>query len=505
MAQLTIGIDISDDLLSGVVVAGKGKDCQVVSCASVVLGEEVTVGDALPVLLEQLQWPGGRCVSGLPLSNFSLRNLVLPFKDSKKIEQILPFELEEHLLAPVDEQIIATTVTGETDDGSNLLIASVEKNILQHHLAAFLASDLDPDIVTPSSFALADRLRRIASCGTDFILLYGDISSMTMVICHQSAIVFMRRLSYPERIFHDAVFSFNGEQVHGADSDSTEAVVNGLCVDIQRSIDFFCFTTGLEINPEQVVLAGPMQTIPGFQDTMEHDLNLRVRICDLAETGSVNISSNIGENWQPQVYDRPLALALLGSGRQVSFNFRKDEFAPKRRLIRSKRQIMAIAGAAGLVLILSLGYLFLDYQYLKKTNDTQASQMKEIFKKSFPDVTRIVEPLAQMRGKLAEAQTATVSMPLFKPEKRVLAILSDISSRVPASISMHVSRLVIDQDSVRIKGTTDAFNNVNTIKNLLTKSARYAEVNIVSATKGKGKGKAGIRFEIRLLLDTGEE
>ncbi len=503
MAQLTIGIDISDDLLSGVIVAGKGKDCQVVACASTVLEEEATVTQALPVLLEHLQWSGGRCISGLPLSNFSLRNLVLPFKDSNKIEQILPFELEEHLLTPVDEQVIATAITGETDDGSNLLVAAVEKDVLLQHLDAFQASNLDPDIVSPSSFVLADRLRRVGCCGSDFILLYGDITSMTMVICHQNTIVFMRRLSYPEKIFHDAVFSFSGNSIQGVADDSVKDIVNGLCVDVLRSIDFFCLTTGLEINPQQVALAGPMQTIPGFRDTMEHELDLEVKVCNLAETGCVNLSREIGESWQPQVYDRPLAIALLGTSRQMPFNFRKDEFAPKRRLIRSRRQIIALAGTAGLLLTLFLGYLLLDYQHLKKKNDNLANRIEQIFRKSFPEVTRIVEPQAQMRAKLAEVETSTVSMPLFNQDKRVLVILADISSRVPASISMHVSRLVIDQDSVKIKGTTDAFNNVNTIKNLLSKSAQYAEVNIVSATKGKGKD--GIRFEIRLLLDMGEE
>ena len=89
-------------------------------------------------------------------------------------------------------------------------------------------------------------------------------------------------------------------------------------------------------------------------------------------------------------------------------------------------------------------------------------------------------------------------MPLFTREKRILAILADISTLVPADVSLHVSRMLIDQDSVKIKGTTDAFNNVNTIKNLLARSPRFSEVTIVSATKAKDKNI--IRFEINLQL-----
>jgi len=498
MAQLTLGVDISDDLLSAVVVAGKGKDRQVVACASVALEEHDDIPDVLPVLLDQLQWQDGDCVSGLPLSYFSLRNLVLPFTNEKKIQQILPFELEEHLLVPVDEQIIATTVTGQSDDGTHLLVAAVEKNTLRQLLDTFQARNLDPDIVCPSSFAMADRLRREGSCGRDFLLLYGDMGSMTMVICHQGEIVFMRRLSYPEKVFTDAIFSFEGDGVKVADRDAADAAVRGLCGVVQRSIDYFCFTRRVKINPDHVILAGPMQLAGGFQEQIEHELGLPSKICDMVQAGIVALDGSVSESWQPAVYDRALALALQGGSKHVPLDFRKDEFVTKRHLLGSRRQTMGLALAAGGLFAVLFGYLFVDYQSLKNKHDRLAGEIEHVFKTSFPGVTRIVDPLAQMRSKLQEVQAPTVSMPLFTQEKRILAILADISTRIPATISMHVSRLVIDQDSVRVKGTTDAFNNVNTIKTLLAKSARFFEVNIVSATKTKDKDV--IRFEIRLLL-----
>ena len=177
MAQLTLGIDISDDLLSAVVVAGRGKDRQVLACESVTIEEHDNIPEMLPVLLEKLGWQGGRSVSGLPLSYFSLRNLILPFTNEKKIQEILPFELEEHLLVPVGEQIFATTISDKSDDGSRLLVAAVDKGILRSHLDAFQNNNLDPDIVCPSSFALADRLCSAGSDGQDFLLLYGDMGS----------------------------------------------------------------------------------------------------------------------------------------------------------------------------------------------------------------------------------------------------------------------------------------------------------------------------------------
>jgi general secretion pathway protein L len=502
MAQQTIGIDISDDLLSAVIVAGRGKDARVLSCASTVLAEHTTVADELPQLMEQLQWQDGHCVSGLSLFWFSLRNLFLPFSDEKKVQQILPFELEEQLLSPVDEQIIATSVTGKDETGCQLLVAAVEKETIGQYLDIFQAQGLDPDQVFPASFVLAEYLCRTGFEGDDFLLLYCDMGSMTIVICHQGAIPFMRRLSYPEKVFTDTIFSFDGSRIIVSDRQAADEAIAGLCRVVRKSIDYFCLQHDLEIVPNHVVLAGPMSLGEGFKEKIEIELAMGAKICDLVQAGSATLSAEVTGQWQPAVYDRSLSLALQGGARGGKFNFRRDQFAAPRYLLRSKKQAIGLALAVAFLLLTVYGYLFIDYQFLKKRHDGLNQRMEQVFIKTFPGASPGKDPLMYMRSRMKGTDTVAVSMPLFTGEKRVLAILADISSLIPASIEIHVVRLVIDQDSVRIKGTTDAFNNVNTIKSLLTKSVRFSEVTIVSAAKAKEKGT--IRFELRLQLEPGE-
>lgn len=499
MAQRTIGIDISEDLISGVVVSGKGRDVRVVDCATVAFVEQSEVAGKLLLLLEQLDWQGGRCISGVSLSLFSLRNLSLPFTSEKKIGQILPFELEEHLLMPVSEQIFGAVTTSQGEDGSRVFVAAIEKRILQEHLQALKSSGLDPEKICMSGYALADYICATGHEGTDFLLLYGDISSMTLVVCHQKKIVFMRRLPYSEKVFTDTVFSFNGREIKVSDQGAADSAVHDLCTLIQRSIECFAMQADMDVKPAHIILGGPMQLARGFQDQLKRELGLPCKACNLGQAGAAVIGKNIAEQWVPALYDRALALALQGEGKKPAFDFRKDEFALPARLLGSRKQAVSLALAAGLILAACLGYLFFDYKSLQNRHGQLVLQMKQVFKASFPDAARIVDPLAQMRSKLQEVQAPTVSMPLYTQEQRVLAILADISSRVPPSLSMHVTRMVIDEDSIKIKGTTDAFNNVNTIKKLLSKSQRYVEVAIVSATKSKEKN--GVRFEIRLQLE----
>jgi len=503
MARLSFGIDISDDLLSGVAVAGNGKEAKAVSCAFCRLDEENKLAEQLPLLLEELQWPQkGHCDIGLSLSELSLRNITLPFADNKKIEQILPFELDEQLLLPVDRQIIATNATTANKEGgeTQLMTAALEKKTLSQYLSLFHEQGLEPDRVSPADFVLAERLTGSDRETENFLLLSCELSAAAMTVIHQGAVVCMRHLAYPSEVFTEAIFSFDGREVHTDDSDAAALVVSRVCQAVEHSMNLFRYQFSLNLQPDYILLTGPMPLGQGFQEKIEAEIGLPVKISNLIQAGTGTLSANIAGQWKPEIFDRPLALALQAwSGKKTAaFNFRKNEFAPPHYLLRSKKQLVGAAVTVGVLFLLSLGYLFIDARQLEKKHDNLSARMVEVFKTSFPGIKPSGDPLLHMRSKLQGMDTVSVSMPIFREEKRVLFILYDISDRIPTSLDLHVTRLIVNQDSVELTGTTDAFKNVNTIKSLLAESDRYSDVNIVSATNGK-EGE-GIRFEIKLQL-----
>jgi general secretion pathway protein L len=58
--------------------------------------------------------------------------------------------------------------------------------------------------------------------------------------------------------------------------------------------------------------------------------------------------------------------------------------------------------------------------------------------------------------------------------------------------------MVVDQEGIQIRGTTDTFNTVDSIKKGLESSQIYRDVVIASANLDKS-GK-GVRFEIKMDL-----
>ena len=77
-----------------------------------------------------------------------------------------------------------------------------------------------------------------------------------------------------------------------------------------------------------------------------------------------------------------------------------------------------------------------------------------------------------------------------------LEIINDISSRIPGDLNIQVDRMVVAQDGVQIRGTTDTFNTVDSIKKGLESSDMYRDVIIASANLDQS-GK-GVRFEIKM-------
>ncbi|MCI5149634.1 MAG: hypothetical protein D3916_09650, partial [Candidatus Electrothrix sp. MAN1_4] len=331
--NLFFGIDISDDLLTGVTVSRNGKESKAVSCAFYQLDEEKQLSKQLPLLLEELQYSGnGLCDIGLGLSQLSLRNITLPFTESKKIEQILPFELDEQLLLPADQQIIATntTVVDKEKGETRLVAAALEKKKLAHSLSLLREQGLEPNKICPADFVLAQTLTQTNQESENFIVLSCSISAATIAVVQHGAVAFMREIPYPTEIFTESLFFFDGKEIHTQSPDTAEQAVNQLCRTVEQNIDIFSYQFSNNLQPDYILLTGSMLLGQGFQEKISSEIGLPVKQSNLVQSDTVSLAADIAGQWQPELFDRPLALALQAAKvgkKNTAFNFRKGEFA----------------------------------------------------------------------------------------------------------------------------------------------------------------------------------
>ena len=502
MGKKSLGIDICDGQIIGVALEQHGNSSRVTACLSLPLSEHVDIAQQVRLLCEQLNWREGACVCGLPLSVLSIRNFALPFRDIRKIAQALPFELEEQLIVPVDTLITDFFPSETTDSGCMVVAFAVEKTFLGSLLDG-LRGVADPDTLTPAVVPLAAQVINHNRENKNLLLLYADLHSITMALIIGEHPLFYRRLSYPEQMILQPPFLMENGQVVVADMAAIEQCIHHFCGSIERSLDYFHLERATESRPEGVVLTGPLAELENMAEMIASSLHLPVEKLDLLSANKITYSDDALTPWQSQRFDQAVSLALLGFGKKAGINFRKESFAKKRTIFSSRRQLAGAVAAVAFVAVCLFGYIWNDYRLLQNRDKVLRDELTTLFKQTFPKVTKVHEPYAEMKAALKNVQGPEAPTPLFATDKRVLGLLADISARIPETIALRVSRLSIEREFILIKGTTDTFNMVELIKNSLSASPRYRTVQIVSATADKEKKNSIIRFEIQLQLGGG--
>lgn len=501
MATQILGLQIQHDLLTAVLLEQRGGGRRIIAWGSCRLADNSARIDQVQLLLEELNWHGGRCVVGLPLSIVCLRNVIIPFTDRKKIDQVLPMELEDQLILSAGEQMIDSLFIDATENGSHLLVGTVEKAYLQQLTATLHSCSLHPQVMIPTVVALAGQCMASGAFKNNVLLVYVEMHGVSICVWQDEQILLLRRFGYPELLF--SVQDQAGDQDGYAiiDREKAQEIFSRLCSEILLTIEYFSQNTGLTAPPEQIATSGLLQDDSWWSLLLTVEFGIPVLSVDLLTSCSVAVTGQKTQTWDPELYTSALALALSAQGKKQvtdTLNFFPGTLAGSAASLLSKKVLISASSICFLFLALVVAYLWGDYRSLAKQDAALKSQMRALFQQTFPDITRVVDPQLQMQAKLREVQAPDVAIPLFTGNKRVLNILADISSRIPRQLKLHVSRLVIDQEFVMVKGTTEAFNNVDVIKNSLASSSLYAAVKIVSATADKTKGQ--IRFELKLQL-----
>src|SRR5918992_1449631 len=124
MMKSVVGVDLGSTALKVVELRGTWKGFEVVKAAERRLPAEnggscppEQVAQALSELLSAHAIKPARVVSAIPAHATFVRNLMLPFRDPRKIREVLKFELEPHIPYPVEDVIVDFAKIRDTDAG----------------------------------------------------------------------------------------------------------------------------------------------------------------------------------------------------------------------------------------------------------------------------------------------------------------------------------------------------------------------------------------------------
>ena len=494
--QKILGLDISSDSVAAVQVKGGLKGHHVTACGHIMIEEAGGLEEALKRLIEEVGPDADVCVSSIPAEYVSYRNIRMPFRDKKKVSQTILFELETMVPFPVEDLVVDFTML-EGRDQSEILAASVKRTYISEYLAHLQTNGIDPTVLDISSVPTVCWLLKQPGTPDRGLLLSIGRNRNTMVLYNKRRVALVRTFPFNGETITRAVLNgTNGEHTDSKATEQIELSLESFCTEVQNTFHAFEWQTGKAFHPERIFVTGTGAFYPDTEKILNRFFDLPVERVDLTKDPRVNMEENIAQAWDPGLMDSAFALAVRETKKGLGFNFRKDEFEVKKQHLVYKKEFLK--GAVFLMVVLSLLTLNLgvDYYFLKKRHGALGQQITEVFTQAFPDVKRIVDPIQQMNVRINELKKSASLIPGVSAKGKVLDLLMDISLRAPESVDLHVTRIVVDPDAVLIRGETDTFNTVDTIKKGLEPSPYFSVVTISSANLDRS-GKR-VRFEMKL-------
>lgn len=484
MNKQVLGLYIGDESIAGVVIEQQGRHGKLVAFASISFNEGGPLSTPLDSFFDRLQWQGGECICGFSLAFTSVRNLELPFADRKNIAQALPFELDDQLIHSSDELITDFSILNTEENSSQILAFAVEKALLAGILDQARRHGVDPVVVVPAAVSVADAIGR--RLGKEAVMImHGGANGVELILLGNGGCRACRYLPY-------ALQNTSNQELDVLPVEAFRVVGAGTLQTLG-----FAHAMGMAADTvDRVIITGALASSRTGCDELSTLLGIRVETIDINSLLDIDPGELTEESLRDPVYSPALCLALHSSGRKAPYNFRQGNFAYRSSLLASRKQVMAAATAATVLVSAIAGFFLVDHSRLTAENNRLQERMEQLYRSQFPSITRVQDPYVQMQVALREVQATETEVPIYAGKQQMLDVLADISARIPERVTLQVSRLVADHKGVRMRGVTETFNNVNEIKGMLSRSPRYSAVKIVSATADAKTKK--IRFELQL-------
>lgn len=499
-----LGLDIGPRQIKAVKIEA-GRRVRIVALEIIDFGQYDSMEAALNEIGER-NLVSGACITSIHPHRLSLRNISMPFRDERKIRQTIAFELEPVIPFAIEEAVIdfiAATDAQDPQAPAAVIAAVAPKAAVRERIQLIEKHVPEVSVIDMDAFPLAARLVKAGLSDCALLVDIGAEKSAGFLL-DGGRIRSIRSYDFGGDTLTRIIADMEGISPAEAEQKKTagdflpakeamEKACGDFACEIKATLDMLQ-RSGQAAGPVKVMLTGGGALFPGIKKAFEDVLAVPAVFADLTEADDFEIDPGLSEAWGLQ-FNNALALALRGMKKAAGLDFRRGEFELKKHALKLKRDlrwaaIMIAASICALVIDQGLGF-YLDYVKLRNLKST----INTVFQASCPDVTKIVDPVQQLKTKIAESRkiSAGGSGVLF------LDLLKDISATVPQSTGFLITSLSYDGERIDIKAETASFDTAEEVKKGLAGSRYFTNVNIGSAnmTKQSGKVEIGIRMDVK--------
>lgn len=419
--------------------------------------------------------------STLPGDQVSFRQLEFPRAAAKRLDQIIPFELDGELPFELETLVIHHRVMDRTADKLQILAAATQHERVADLLSELSTQGINPREVVPAPLCLVELARMTAPEGTAAVVdvghgrtditisVEGEFKSARTVSFggRDVTTALARAFGAPEEVAlewkHSETYLYEGdrEQLEGDSRIAADAVAetaDRLVRELRQTLVAHELDTGGSV--DKLVLCGGGSRLGGLPEYLSDRLGLPVERFDVPP-------DTIGGADEADVVAgaKALALAIHGAAhRSRRINLRQADLAFEGEA-RAGAGVMVYALVAVLLIMLAWGFsAYARHASLSSQDEAQhealVSRTKRLLGRELDSFDMLERLMSQ------STKTKTAESPI--PERDAFDVVEAISERIPEKINHEIDTLDIRSGRVQIQGRVDQRRDADEIESALS-------------------------------------
>ncbi len=475
-------------------------------------------------------------VSAIPGNAISTRMLTLPF-NKKKVEKVLPFELENYLPFTIDQLIIDYHTIRTSRNSTTLLASAVKKNLMANHLKVFEGVNIDPKFVDIDSFSLLNvyHILEVAPSETVALIDLGHSKTNIAIISNgellslRTLLTGGKNLTNALRMKLDLTYD-QAEEVkirHGIlKTEETPALkkdlkkitevlteaIDPLIEEIKQTIQAFKSKQSASEDEsekkkvDQLFLCGGTSLMRNIDTYFLHKTRIKTSLLHCFPP-THEISKKLGprERVMTQSIALGVKIAVKNQNKKVSdINLRKDAFSFQHEFKGIKSKASFIVTWLAILAFFVIANFGVRYYKLSLYEADQEKKMLYAMKSVLGDDYKKLKITSASKGKriieerIKKAKDQIEILTAGLAEVSALSILQEISARTPKDITVDVVELNIFRNNITFNGEIDSFSSVDKLIASLRQFEPFTDVQKgeISDAAEPGKKKFSINITV---------
>ncbi len=493
MSGNILTIDIRDEAVSALLISSSLKGNRIESHCHLRLDQappdtENPLLWVLSRIAENMDISGATGILSVSPSDVTYRNVTVPFKERRKISQTLPFELESTLPGAVEELVIDFEIVRKSDY-SDVIAAAVKTDTVEALVGAIKSLGVRPGFISVGPVAEALCMARLGLQKSENILFVSiDDSCATACIVLSGKLHLVRTFRLPKSPSDHRRGHLKKELIR-------------VLAAFESIYDFDCQFDQIMVSCVSSKITGEVsdRDMGDIVASLKDEFDTDVSTIDMLRDANLKMLSGPvdDESFDARLYNAALGLTAIETGRITPFDFSRSRYFIQKYWHENKTELITTGMLFVFVFVMIMANAIFQVRSLESQVRTLDSEIVNIFRSTFPDDTRIVDPLQQMRAEIDQIrQRSTVSGSHGNIPN--IDLLNEISRAIPHDIDVLITNMVRSEDHVTISGTIATFHAVDEVKGNLEKIDLFRRIIISSANMDNTINR--VRFRIRADL-----